>query len=895
MRVKWLIPAALLLFGGLGQTAWSAGENSRLRVEIDNIEFFGVEALQKTEIEALLEVAPGEQFEQVRVARDAQSLRDLYKKKGYEKVAIRTELIRRKTSSKKSETILKYFVEEGSPVRIAKIGFGLKNPLPPTATRENAFWTKIQNTLSQKIPLKTGDVFDQDKITSARRTIEDALASEEYFGARVEEVETKGSSAPQSKDEKFGPSLRWVDLNFAVTLGDRVTFGFSDNTVFTRSQLNSFIEDIRLIGFGRDFVNAIKTRIEDEYKAVGYSNVQVTIFTFEKVALGERHVSFRIHEGPKVMIESLEFEGNRVFSKEQLTQLFFSTAPLLIQKRVYIDKEIGKAGDLLIESLKSQGYLSAKLVSVNRFFSAKKDTARLVFYVLEGEQTIVEKIIIEGVRYYPIDEAKRILRIQEETPFNHYAFEEGIESLKAAYRNKGYLEFHLTNESPESIVRYSDENRRAEIRLSFSEGPQFHVTEIEVDGLTKTHKPVVTRELRFKVGDVLEEHLIDESEGRLRKLGIFSTVSIRIFEDANDPQGKKVRVAVQEAFPGLWGGGLGYRNDLGPRVFGQLSYGNLFEENHTVFLNTNAYQRTDKVFCSGTQGAAEEVESNCSLEYQAEIGYNWPWVFLGETTFRPNFSVARTQYKTFSAYTIGFSATLEKKLLTKPNLIGTFSYSLERIRQFNARFGVDNVDLRIGAFIPSLRLDLRDNPLAPTSGYFASVSYELAAPEFFSDPTVGYSRVETRQDLLVPIGKGMTWYISARTGWERNNIRGSGGILGTIPLIKQFALGGASSLRGFKEQELSIANTAVSGSASYVNYRTQLDLPFAGALRFGPFLDAANLLVDDFSFVKDLRFGLGVGFHYQTPIGPINFDWGFKFRPRADESPQEFYFSVGML
>jgi len=79
-----------------------------------------------------------------------------------------------------------------------------------------------------------------------------------------------------------------------------------------------------------------------------------------------------------------------------------------------------------------------------------------------------------------------------------------------------------------------------------------------------------------------------------------------------------------------------------------------------------------------------------------------------------------------------------------------------------------------------------------------------------------------------------------------------------------------------------------------VNYRFQLDFPFAGALRFGPFVDAANLMVDTYS-LGDLRFGAGFGFHFRSPVGPVNFDWGFNVAPRPNEDTNRFYFSIGVL
>jgi outer membrane translocation and assembly module TamA len=91
-----------------------------------------------------------------------------------------------------------------------------------------------------------------------------------------------------------------------------------------------------------------------------------------------------------------------------------------------------------------------------------------------------------------------------------------------------------------------------------------------------------------------------------------------------------------------------------------------------------------------------------------------------------------------------------------------------------------------------------------------------------------------------------------------------------------------------------------------------VDFPLAGPLRFGPFLDVGNLLVDNTSvrdfFLKNLQYGAGFGFHYNTPVGSVNLDLGFKLSapvpaengistndPSRDRGPTNFYFSIGII
>ena len=157
------------------------------------------------------------------------------------------------------------------------------------------------------------------------------------------------------------------------------------------------------------------------------------------------------------------------------------------------------------------------------------------------------------------------------------------------------------------------------------------------------------------------------------------------------------------------------------------------------------------------------------------------------------------------------------------------------------------------------------------------------------EPPISYYRIQTRSDYYISLFEGIVWYFSFRAGFEETQ-----GKHDSIPLIKQFTMGGVGSLRGYQEQEIHNSAVITGGSLSYVNYRTQMDFPFAGALKFGVFLDAGNLSLNQFMFGR-LLYGTGVGFHYQTPVGPVSLDWGFKIAPPPGAEPYVLHFSVGLI
>ncbi len=872
-RIHCALIAALLLSGASG-TVHAA---RKAAVEVEEVEAEGMKALGVQDLESVLEVAAGDPFDAVRARRSAENLRELYSYRGYPEARVAHEWDEKKGR-------LSFRVQEGKPVRIGDVRIFVDAGFTPEFSR---YWSRYEPYLLGILNIGAGEVFDQERATATARLLQGALQEEEFIGSSVNEVRIQRLDRPPTED-----AIGWVQLQIRIELGERVTFGFRGNQYFSRNDLLQQVQEQRALGLGRNYLETLRSRIEEFYQAAGFGQVAVEAFPQEMPEFRRRHVTFVVKEGPRGRIGAIEFDGNSAFSDPELLQIFMQGVPRMLSNGIHVQSELTKSVEFLVQKLKARGYLSARILSQQTLWNPARTRAVVQIYLNEGEQTRVGEVQVlegSGPARLPVDVALGILGVRPGEPFNIFAFNEGIEQVKSWYRNRGFLEVSIAHEgtsgdSPDAVVQYREENRIAEIRLKIVPGPEFRLAGLRVEGLQKTRESVVVRELTLVPGQVLTEGALAEGESKLRKLGLFSSVQLAMEADPNRPDARWIIVQVQEGTPGLLAGGLGYRNDLGIRAFGTTSYGNLFGRNHTIAFTTTVNRRLE--------------ERRVPVEYQVQLGYVWPWFGLGDLSFRPNVTFQRIQYVNFDATSLALAATWEKKLLDSPNLVAALNYSLERTEQ-NAedQSSIDNQTLTIGAITPSVRLDLRDNPLAPTRGFYGSLSYEIADPSLLAqvDPfPVGYTRLLFRSDYSWNLWRNLTWYFSFRTGLERNT-QDITDIRVAIPLIKQFALGGAASLRGFKEQEINIQDIAVRGTASYVNYRTQLDLPIAGPLRVGPFLDAANLLVDDYSLRTGLRFGTGFGLHYLTPVGPVNFDLGFKVKPRPGEDNYRFYFSIGMI
>jgi hypothetical protein len=137
-----------------------------------------------------------------------------------------------------------------------------------------------------------------------------------------------------------------------------------------------------------------------------------------------------------------------------------------------------------------------------------------------------------------------------------------------------------------------------------------------------------------------------------------------------------------------------------------------------------------------------------------------------------------------------------------------------------------------------------------------------------------------------------------------------------------FYLGGVDSNRGFYPGQMlpqdaidqvvealettgeDISRAAPRGGNVYINPRIELRAPiwkFIGAVLF---LDAGNAWRDRGLFLRDregnfaplrLRYALGTGVSFETPVGPIAFDFGFNLSryEAVNEPPFAFYFQLG--
>ena len=155
-----------------------------------------------------------------------------------------------------------------------------------------------------------------------------------------------------------------------------------------------------------------------------------------------------------------------------------------------------------------------------------------------------------------------------------------------------------------------------------------------------------------------------------------------------------------------------------------------------------------------------------------------------------------------------------------------------------------------------------------------------------------FSKHLVRASLYRGLGRGVVSATSLRVGAAFPF-----GETANVPLSERFFAGGDSTLRGFELDQVGpqLDGLPIGGEALLlVNQEFRLPLwKQLGAVLFydggNVFLDADALTLDP----SDWRHVLGAGLRYETPIGPLRFEYGRKLDREMGESSGEFFIAIG--
>jgi len=313
--------------------------------------------------------------------------------------------------------------------------------------------------------------------------------------------------------------------------------------------------------------------IAEVYRKVGYPSVKVVL---DRDRLADGHLLYRIEEGPRVQIGSIEFEGNDAFGDGTLRQVIkIKEKKWLLWPFHFTEEAVEADVDRLREFYYGRGHLNYK-IEARTELSDSGDKMDVVFVIEEGPVYRIDRIVFNGNTRFTEEQLRENLDSREGKVYLKAEADRGARKIEQRYREIGYVDAEVrqsvkfTPEVDENLVT---------LTIHVKEGRQFRIGRIDITGNETTKDKVVRRvldEYDFTPGELYNAKIAPkEGNGRLEKYSQRAAsaqqVMIRpVAPESGDPNTKDVRVDLEEGMTGIIRPGVGFSSDNG--VMAQIIY-----------------------------------------------------------------------------------------------------------------------------------------------------------------------------------------------------------------------------------------------------------------------------------------------------------------------------------
>ncbi len=586
---------------------------------------------------------------------------------------------------------------------------------------------------------------------------------------------------------------------------------------------------------------------------------------------------FEVDEGPLIKIQSIRFLGNSAFSDYALRQIISSRVErwwaLFSSTDKYDPGRLDYDVRLLRQFYLSRGYADIDVVRAQGGLLSDRSGFAVTFSLKEGPRYRLKDISFTSeIESVDISRLRDLIQLEEGDWYDVRAIEEGLLNITNELGNFGYA---FVNVTPEVFT--DPETQTLNVQINIGAATKNFVERIEVINNSRTLDNVVRRELELVEGDAYNQLKIDRSLRKVRGLGFFRKVDVQTLPGSTDDQ-SIVQFDVEEQPTGDFSVGLGYSSiDKTTLTLGIKERNFLGSGRATNFAISTSDTRADYrigltepyLFDRNLRGSIElfrEQVKETSVEVETQ----------GLQT-SASFNAARDYYHRFG-YGFVTKDTVQKSSTTATSDTGdegktvtesTISYTLGR--------------------------DTLNNRFDPSEGYLLEASQDYAG----IGGDVNYLRTNLRAAYYQP------YFFNALV----LGVRGRAGVVeGLDEKVSQsgrFFLGGRR-VRGFDGSGIGPRDTgtdsAVGGNYMYsgsIELISRLGLSDDLGIRWTVFSDFGSVWDTDYpngvtgADDDKLRQSIGVGFLWDTAIGPLTFYWADAISKSSHDKLKRFQFNIG--
>lgn len=870
----------------------------------------------------------GSEYWPERGEQAAEVMAELLRRRGFQEARVRHTAIVNDLG-----LAIGFVVTQGTPTLLRSIGFVGEPGL------------ELDRALSA-LGLSTGQVLDLDVVQRGLESLRALLRAQRYFRARVD----------------VPVVLEGGRLVIPIQAGPRFDLIFSGNRRFTDASLRAVIAYDGEELLDAQLAGRLARRLERFYRLKGFRDVRVATSEVTSADQTRAALGFSIEEAEPVRVTEVRFEGNRVLSAAELrdvvSRVIEASSPTAVTEAHATGDPLELEGrtapvfardfpspppltvldeDTYLEALKAltalyreRGFLQAsvELAGITRV----GNLAITTFKVNEGAQALFRLLQTQGV---PLGfRSETVELVKTNSPFSVAALEQVRQGVIRELGRRGYLYADV-----EATYALDTSGRHADCVILVKSGPQVRVRTVLPVGAERTSDELISRQATMREGQPLDSESLFTTQSNLLGMGAFRTVEVEMLAPERPEPLKTVLLKVKER-PRLSAEvAVGYFVAEGPRVVADVSAPNLGGKAINLALRGQinwfalSFPALNRFVDVSDLDALTQFggRGNLSVQNRGLLPFDIGWRVdvLAERVFRPQFRFTRFAgipsldwTRSFEIpriaqrlkATLALQYELEYARVQETSSQAT-SVPLTFVDQERLRFLFGTFALQTVRFQPTL--DLRDNALTPRRGLLVQGSAEVTGALYAGTPTAPGSLVERTVPVsffkasalasgYVPLGDHVVLALSLRGGRIVPLVSDA-----VTPPVKRFFMGGATSMRGFNEDQLiaedrreqyreeiascqrlaskagcsSAANTVAAGrqipsegGEFFGLGKTELRFSGLSVLDFGLFFEMGNLWLAMPTTLR-LRSILGAGVRYVTPIGPLAFDVGVNLLP----------------
>ncbi len=840
---------------------------------VDKVDFEGLKEMSETEALTILNLNLKTALDEDMLKASADKLTQAYREMGYRFAEVRYSVISQSTIKK----TIQYNINIKKQTRLTDIKV---EGLDPKSTQTIEAQMKI---------LIFKPVLNQETLSRLNNELRRQLSISGYYLGLV--------PPPQiifSADELSAKIIYKINKTnpFSVEILNAVQFPISyiENDVL---KLETYYS--KDPNFGGDLMEKLKSF----YISEGYPHIDIAYYERKE---GQKLImTFNLDEGVYTHVDQLKIVGQLSREEKYYKKRFYSLASEKLQGKTFIKEDIETAAKNLLTELQNEGFVNARLGRIQIGTDREKpNDGQVTIQIDEGPQLTIDSIEFEGLITQTPAQLEEVTQLKTGQVLNLSRLEQSLLNLKNYYLGLGFIEYKLVNESKD-LMTYSDQNTRAHLKFVVQEGPRVEVESILIEGNERTYDKVILTEIDFKPGQVLTPAKIDESISRLQRTGHFSSIEISTVEAGSNIVKRTVLIKLVERDPGIFTIGAGGTNENNGTIRGYTG---------VAYRNIGGWGR----------GLSARVEGNYNfasvkyLESKIILGGVEPYLF--DTRARLRLNVTRS--RAISDITIRKVTELNLGVLSVEqdftshvtgiwDLWSVATYVDHGIApEDEVRYKYGYSSFVIGSTGPTIDVDYRDNIFNPTKGSFSRLSAEYASSFLSNNNVDDFLRFNGQTTWYFPVTQSGIVFAQSLQGGYVQDLRPTP--VGVPFAKKGFTLGGRTTIRGFGSEEFFPSTKEGSRQFIGTDYRlttfssfelikSELRFPLVAKwdLMGAVFYDGGQVLVDGFEFDDKWRDALGVGIRYNTPIGPVNLEYGQKLDRKPGENDGAFHLSVGVF